>query len=79
MKTYPIAEIRNRFSSLINEVREGADIGISYGRKKEPIAVIVPLAEYNKMKKRQLGTLETNEKPKFSNDWSLSDEELLKS
>ena len=64
MKTYPIAEIRRLFSSLISEVREGTDIGISYGRKKEPVAVIVPVKEYNKMRKRHLGTLEDKGKPK---------------
>jgi len=50
MKTLPVAEVRTNFSSLLKEVESGKEIGISFGRKKETIAVIIPIDEYNKDK-----------------------------
>ena len=53
MKTLPVAEIRTNLSSLLKEVESGNEIGISFGRRKETIAVIVPIAEYKKIKERK--------------------------
>jgi len=58
MKTLPVAEVRTNFSSLLKEVESGNEIGISFGRKKETIAVIIPIEEYKRMKTRKLGTLQ---------------------
>jgi len=79
MKTLPVAEIRTKFSSLLKEVESGKEIGITFGRKKETIAVIVPIDEYKKIKARKLGTLEGKAKVSFSENWSMTDEELLNS
>jgi len=79
MKTLPVAEVRSHFSSLLKEVESGNEIGITFGRKKETIAVIVPIAEYKKIKARLLGTLEGKVKIDFKENWSISDEEFLNS
>ena len=79
MKTLPVAEVRTHFSALLKEVELGNEIGIAFGRKKETIAVIVPIEEYRRIKTRKLGTLEGKVKVDFSDDWSMTDEELTKS
>jgi len=79
MKTLPVAEIRTKFSSLLKEVELGKEIGISFGRKKETIAVIIPINEYKKIKARKLGTLEGKAKVTFSEDWEITDEEFINS
>jgi prevent-host-death family protein len=79
MKTLPVAEIRTHFSSLLKEVESGNEIGITFGRKKETIAVIVPIEEYKKIKAKRLGTLEGKVKLEFKGDWSITDEEFLNS
>jgi prevent-host-death family protein len=79
MKTLPVAEVRSKFSSLLKEVEAGSEIGISFGRKKETIAVIVPIEEYKRSKTRKLGTLEGRVAVEFKGDWKISDEELLNS
>lgn len=79
MKTLPVAEVRSHFSSLLKEVASGKDIGISYGRKKETIAVIIALDEYNALKSRKLGTLQGKASIEFNGDWKISDKDLLKS
>ena len=77
MKTLPVAEIRTRFSSLLKEVESGKEIGISFGKKKQTIAVIVPINEYIKIKARKLGTLEGKATVSFSENWETTDEELI--
>ncbi len=52
MKTVPVAEVRSNLSMLLKEVESGREIGISFGRRRETIAVIVPIAEYKKIKER---------------------------
>lgn len=79
MKILQIAELRSKFSALLKEVSMGHEIGISYGRKKETIAVIIPIDEYKKMKARRLGTLQGKATVEFKGEWKLSDEELLNS
>jgi prevent-host-death family protein len=77
MKSLPVAEIRAKFSSLLKEVESGKEIGITFGRKKEPIAVIVSIREYKKIKARKLGTLEGKAKVTFSDNWNITEEELV--
>jgi prevent-host-death family protein len=79
MKTLPVAEIRTNFSALLKEVELGHEIGITFGRKKETIAVIIPIEEYNKIKARKLGTLEGKVKVEFSENWSITDMDLISS
>jgi antitoxin (DNA-binding transcriptional repressor) of toxin-antitoxin stability system len=77
MKTLSLAEAKTHFSSILKDVGMGNEIAISYGRKKETIAVIIPYETWKKSKKRQLGTLEGKVKIKFSKDFSITDEELI--
>jgi prevent-host-death family protein len=79
MKTLPVAEVRTNFSSLLKEVESGNEIGISFGRKKETIAVIIPIDEYKKIKARKLGTLEGKASVEFKGEWKITDEEFTNS
>jgi len=79
MKSLALAEVKTHLSSLLKEVELGEEIGITFGRKRETIAVIVPIEEYNKIKIRRLGTLEGNVSIQFKGDWTISDEEFLNS
>jgi antitoxin (DNA-binding transcriptional repressor) of toxin-antitoxin stability system len=79
MKTLSLAEAKTHFSSVLKDVGLGNEIAISYGRKKETIAVIIPYETWKKSKKRQLGTLEGTVTVKFSKDFSMTDEEFIKS
>ena len=79
MKTVPVAEVRSNLSSLLKEVEAGNEIVISFGRLRHTIAVIVPIAEYKRIKERKLGSLVGRVKVEFRDDWKLSDEEFLNS
>ncbi|MDI9426625.1 MAG: type II toxin-antitoxin system Phd/YefM family antitoxin [Treponema sp.] len=77
MKNLPVAEVRSKFSSLLKDVAAGEEIAITFGRRKELIAVIVPINEYKKIKARRLGTLEGKATVSFRDDWEITEEELL--
>jgi prevent-host-death family protein len=77
MKTLPLAEAKTHFSSIIKDVEAGNEVAISYGKKKQTIAVIIPYEKWKKSKKRQLGTLEGKMSVTFTDDFAMTDEELI--
>jgi len=79
MKTLPVSEIRSNLSALLREVESGNEIGISFGSMRQTIAVIVPIAEYKRIKERKLGSLAGKVSVEFRDDWKMSDEEFLNS
>jgi antitoxin (DNA-binding transcriptional repressor) of toxin-antitoxin stability system len=79
MKTLSLAEAKTHFSAILKDVGLGNEVAISYGKKKETIAVIIPYETWKKSKKRQLGALEGTAAVKFSKDFSMTDEELINS
>jgi prevent-host-death family protein len=79
MKTLSLAEAKTHFSAILKEVGSGNEIAISYGKKRETIAVIIPYETWKKSKKRKLGVLEGTTAVKFSKDFSMTDEEFINS
>jgi len=76
MKTLPVGELKTHFSEILNEVKAGEEIIITYGRKKESIAVIIPYSTYKKKNKITIGLLK-NKKMKIKADFKMTEEELI--
>ena len=74
MKSFPVGEFKANFSDIMKQVRAGEEIVITYGKKKEKLAVIVPYASY-KGKGIKLGLLE--DKTLTFNDFEMTEDELL--
>ena len=72
-----VAQAKTHFSSLLKEVEAGNEVGITYGKKHETVAVIIPFEDWKKTKKRVLGTLQGKMSVTFADDWKMTDEELL--
>ena len=79
MKTLQSAKAKTHFSSILKDVEAGNEIVITYGKKKQTIAVIIPYKKWKKNQKRQLGTLEAKMSVSFSEDFAMTDEELINS
>ena len=77
MKTMPVGELKAHFSEILDSVQHGESIGILYGKKKKPIAMIVPYEEKRYGGKRKLGILEGKGKVIFKDDFEMTTEELL--
>jgi len=78
MKTLPVGELKSNFSKIIQDIKKGEEITISFGKKKEKIAVIIPYSQYIPKNKRTLGILEKKASFKINKDFSITDEDLLK-
>ena len=76
MKTLQVGELKTHFSEVLDDVKSGEEIIITYGKKKENIAVIIPYTSYKKKNKIDIGLLE-GKKYKINDDFAMSEEELL--
>jgi prevent-host-death family protein len=79
MKSLQLAKAKTHFSSVLKEVEAGNEIAITYGKKKQAVAVIIPYEKWKKNQKRQLGTLEGKMSVTFAENFAMTDEELLNS
>lgn len=77
MKTLPVGEIKAQFSEVLEHIKHGESFGILYGKKKKPIAMIVPYEEKRINKEREIGILDGKASVKFSNSFEISEEEFL--
>ncbi len=75
MKTFQVGEFKRNFSEVIEHVRSGEEVIITYGKKKEPVAVLIPYAAY-KSKKVKLGLFQ-DKTLKIHDDFEMSEEEML--
>jgi len=79
VKTLTIGELKTHFSAVLEQVKQGETFVISYGRKKEKVAALIPYKKLKPSKPRPLGLLEGCAQCRFKNGFSISDEELLAS
>jgi len=79
MKSLQVGEFKAQFSELLEAVQEGETIEIVYGKKKKPVARLVPIngGGAKPKKKRKLGIWEGKVKFKFADNFKMTDEELL--
>jgi prevent-host-death family protein len=76
MKTLAVGELKAQFSEVLEKVKQGETIGIIYGKKKKPVAMIVPYYDSEKKKERKLGILDGKCAIRFSDDFKMTEEEL---
>ena len=77
MKQYQIAEAKSRFSEVLKLAEKGEPVEITRGKRREPVAYVIPPQEFKAKKTRTLGCLEHWGAITIADDWALSDEELL--
>jgi antitoxin (DNA-binding transcriptional repressor) of toxin-antitoxin stability system len=74
MRTMSVGEFKAHFSQVLKDVENGEKIGITFGRKKEVKAFLVPSET---KEPRKLGVLEGRGKVVFKDDFKITEEELL--
>jgi antitoxin (DNA-binding transcriptional repressor) of toxin-antitoxin stability system len=77
MKTYSVGEFKAKFSDILQLIQKGQEVGVSYGKKKHPIAILTPPRKHQTKKKRQLGLLKGKMTVTFAKDFKMTEEELL--
>ena len=77
MKTLTVGNLKTHFSEVLAHVRQGKEYGIAYGKKKEAIAIIIPIQKYVAQQQKKLGILESDITVQFKPDYKITDQELL--
>ncbi len=75
MQVLSVGEFKSNFSEILKKVLSGEEIGISYGRKKEIVAKLVP--NDARKNKRKIGILEGKGKVTFSRNFKITEEDFL--
>lgn len=79
MKIMSAAKLKAEFSSVVDELRKGHEVAITYGRKKEPLATIVPQSKLSQPDYSiKLGGLKKKGWTYKLDDFEITDEKLLK-
>lgn len=77
MQTMTVGHFKAHFSEVLDLVQHGEDVVISYGKKKEKIAVLVPFGRYEGKPQRTLGLLAGKATFSTTADFKICDDELL--
>ena len=75
MKTMTVGEFKSQFSKVIEKVKKGEEIAVTYGKDKAVVGIFAP--PQKKKLKRKLGILEGKVKVVFAKDFKMTDEELI--
>lgn len=73
VRVLPSTEVRTHLSTLLGEVQTGSEMVITFGKKREIIAVIVPYVNHKLSKKRRLGSLKKKMKVIAAHDFKMAD------
>jgi len=76
METMTVGDFKTHFSEVLKKVIAGEEIAISYGKKKEIVARIVPKNAGKKIK-RKIGLLDGKASIKIANGFKITSEEFL--
>jgi len=79
MQTLTIGELKTNFSEVLKKIKSGQKIGISYGKKREKVAVIVPYSDYVSTPERSLGLLKDRAGCIIHDDFEITEKEMLAS
>jgi antitoxin (DNA-binding transcriptional repressor) of toxin-antitoxin stability system len=78
MKTMTAAKLKAQFSAVVAELKQGREVVITYGRKKEPLATIVPQSKMTHPNYSiELGDLKNTGWSYKLNNFDITPEELL--
>ena len=78
MKSIQVGEFKARFAEMLDAVKAGETVVISYGRKREKVAALVSYPQVREPARRRLGVLAGRARVRFAKNFSISDEELLR-
>ena len=76
MEIMTVGEFKANFSEVLKKVLAGKEVAISYGKRKEIVARLVPRA-VEKKAKRKIGVFEGKGKIRFKKDYTITEEELI--
>lgn len=73
METYSVGEFKAKFSEIIEKVKSGSSVAVTYGKRKEIIGIFEGLRK--KKGKRKIGILKGKMTHSFAPDFKFSSED----
>ena len=70
-----VGEFKTHFSDVLEQVKAGEEIAVTYGKKKEVVGYFIP--EKPQKPKVKLGIMQGKAKFTFSHDFKMTEEEFL--
>jgi len=77
MNAIPVGQLKANFSNILERVKKGEQIVVSFGKKKEKVAVIVPFKQAKTRQPRKLGLLKGKANCILKENFKMKDEELI--
>ncbi len=77
MDTIAIGELKANFSAILGRVKNGEKIIITYGKKKEKVAVLMSYVHLKPKKGRKLGLLKGKSSYAIKGDFRIREEAFL--
>lgn len=77
MDLLPVGKFKAKFSELLQKVQKGASFGVTYGKSKKKVAILMPFDKAKSKKMRPLGILEGKASFKIRKDFKMTVEEFL--
>lgn len=71
-----VGDLKSRFSKVLEKIKAGEEIAVSFGRKKEVVAYLIPKSA-RRPAERKLGLLANKGNITFAPDFSMTEEEFL--
>ncbi len=76
MKTMTVGEFKAHFAEVVEQVKAGVGVAVTYGRRKEIVGYFLPKPEkYGN--KRKLGLMQGKASAVFKPDFKITEEEFL--
>ena len=77
MNLLPVGEFKAKFSQVLQKVQQGASFGITYGKDKKKVAVVIPYQKHLKQARPVIGLLEGKASFKLHPGFKITDEEFF--
>jgi prevent-host-death family protein len=79
MEIISVGEFKTRFSEILEQVKKGQEIVISFGKQRKKVAVLIPYSRFKDKPGRKLGLLKGRASYRIHDDFKLSDKDILAS
>ena len=80
MITLPVGEFKAHFSDILKKVENGEEFVISFGKRKQKVAALIPYRTFKQRQKtRKIGLLKGKATAIIKDDFKIDAEEFLRS
>lgn len=76
MEVMTVGDLKSRFSEVLEKIKAGEEIAVSFGKKKEIVAYLIPKSA-RQPANRKLGLSADKGNVTFSSDFGMTEEEFL--